>query len=122
MSVTIQDLKGEIKEYNYKTLTGGDDDLAQRALDKAVIWAKAKIVAACGTFDENDEINKLVVIKRALYELYSAAENEGVAQDKKQDAHELLVAKYGNAVDSAGYAGSTEQRTPIATGAVVRGK
>ncbi len=117
MSVTVEDLRNEIKEYNLEVLTDGDSTVIQRAIERAVIWAKAKVIAASGLFDEDAEVNKLIVVKRALYELYSYGENERVAQDKKEDAMELLRAVYGDAVDSAGYQGGGE-KTPVATGSI----
>lgn len=121
MAVTAADIREEVKAYNFEVLTGGDMSSVDRAIEKGRIWAKAKVLAAGDVFDEEDEICRQVVIKRALYELYSSAENEAVARDKKEDAMELLRAKYGNAVDSANY-GSGGDRTPISVGAVKRGK
>lgn len=121
MGITVDDLKREIKGYNYEVLTGGIDEPALRAIEKAETWAKAKIIQAKGDYDEDDEIIRLAIIKRALYELYSSAENEAVAQDKKEDAMELLRARFGNAVDAAGYtAGQTVSQSPLATGAIRR--
>jgi hypothetical protein len=117
MSVTVEDLKAEIKSYNYKVLTDGDSTVAQRAIEKATIWAKAKVVAASGYFDKESEVNKQIVIKRALYELYSYAENEAVAQDKKEDAMELLKAVYGDSIDATGYQ-SAGEKSPVATGSI----
>lgn len=119
MGVSVEALKSEIKGYNYEVITGGDDAVAQRAIEKAELWAKAKIIQAKGEWDDENEIIKLIVIKRALYELYSYAENEAVAQDKKEDAMELLKAYYGNAIDTSGYAsGSPDAQKPLAIGAV----
>ena len=120
MSVTVEDLRNEIKDYNLEVLTEGDSTVIARAIERATIWAKAKVVAASGVFDEDTEINKLIVVKRALYELYSYGENERVAQDKKEDAMELLRAVYGDAVDSAGYQGDGE-KSSIATGSILPG-
>ena len=119
MGVSVEALKSEIKGYNYEVITGGDDAVAQRAIEKAELWAKAKIIQAKGEWDDENEIIKLIVIKRALYELYSYAENEAVAQDKKEDAMELLKAYYGNAIDASGYtSGSPDAQKPLAIGAV----
>lgn len=119
MGITVEELKEDISSYNYDVLTGGDDAVAQRALDKAVIWAKAKVIQAKGQYEESNEILRLAVIKRALYELYSAAENEAVADDKKEDAMELLRAYSGNAVDASGYtSGQSVSQCPLPTGAV----
>lgn len=119
MAVTVDELKREISSYNYEVLTEGFDDVAERSIEKAVIWAKAKILQAKGIWNDEDEILKLVIIKRALYELYSHAENEEVARDKKEDAMELLKAYFGNSIDSSGYStGSAGSQVPLATGAV----
>ncbi|MGD1832502.1 MAG: hypothetical protein ACPKOP_04065 [Sphaerochaetaceae bacterium] len=118
MALSVADLKAELQDYNYQMLTGGDDDVASRALAKAVIWAKAKVIAVNGTFDPDTEINRELVLKRALYELYSYAENEAVARDKRDDAFELLKAAYGSGIDSSGYDGS--EAKPLAGGTVVK--
>ncbi len=96
--VTIDDIKKELKEYNLRVLTGGDDEVIQRCLDKAVIWVKAKVRNCAEDVDFEDEVIKQVVIKRTLYELYSFAENEEIAKDKKEDALELLRALYGDCI------------------------
>lgn len=97
--ITVEQLKKQIKEYNFEILTGGDDQIAVDCIRKAEIWIRAKL-RKCGVEpDFTDEVDKEALIKRALYELYSFAENEEVARDKKEDAIDLLKAKYGNCVD-----------------------
>ena len=122
-AVTVDDLKTDIKPYNYEALCGNDDDIAARALEKATLWAKAKVIVAAGSFDPESEINREIVIKRALYELYSYGENEAVAQDKREDALELLKAAYGPAIDSSGYEGgaSSGSGLGVASGSVKGG-
>lgn len=117
MPVSVDDLRSEISGYNWDVLTEGDDSVAQRSIEKAVVWAKAKIMQARGLWNDEDEILRLVVIKRALYELYSHAENEEVARDKKEDAMELLKAYFGNSVDTTGYSSGGSQ-VPLAVGAI----
>ncbi|MBI4691704.1 MAG: hypothetical protein HY754_15805 [Nitrospirae bacterium] len=97
--MTVAELKQELKAYNYETLTGGDDSVAERCLQKAELWVRAK-VRKCGVEpDLNDEIVKEALKKRFLYELYSYAENEDIAKDKKHDAIDILRSYYGNCVD-----------------------
>ena len=99
MDMTVDDLKKEIKGYNYEALTGGDDSVGERCIEKATLWVTAK-VRKCGVkIDLDDDIVKQAILKRALYELYSFAENEGLAADKKEDAIELLRAYFGNCID-----------------------
>ena len=97
--ITVGYLKTQIKGYNFDTLTGGDDSVAVECIRKAEVWVRAKL-KRCGVEpDFNDVIDKEALTKRALYELYSFAENEDIAKDKKQDAYDLLRAKYGNCID-----------------------
>ena len=117
MPVTAEDLSKEVKDYSWTLLTGDNNSTAERCLDKARIWLKAKMVNAQGAYNEEDEIQRLILLKRALYELYSFAEQEAVAADKKEDAMELLKAYLGSSVDSSGYASGTGQ-TPIPCGAI----
>ena len=91
MAVTADDLVKEVKGYNWDLLNG--------------------------TYNEEDEIQRLILIKRALYELYSYAEQEAVAEDKKEDAMELLKAYLGSSVDSSGYTAGASQ-TPLSCGAI----
>ncbi len=88
--VSIEDFKKEIKDYNLNMLTGGDVSVIQRSIDKAVAWIKAKSKVDNFVIDFDDPIIDEVLLKRGLYELYSYAENELIAKDKKQDAYELL--------------------------------
>ena len=100
--VTIDDLKNELTSYNYQTLTQNDDTIAQRAIDKAVIWVKARF-AKCGKEpDFENDLVKEAVLKRALYELYSYAEQEEKAKDKKEDASALLEGIIGNCAKEEG--------------------
>jgi hypothetical protein len=78
------------------------------------MWCEAKVIAAGSAFDPALPINREIVIKRALYELYSYAENEEVARDKREDALEMLRAAYGDSVDSSGYqSGGAAVQNPL---------
>lgn len=103
MPVTLQDLKNDLKEYAYKTLTGGDDNAGELALKKARTWFKGKLAPCRIPLDEEDETNRQILLARAQYELYAFAQNEEVARDKREDAMELLRSVYGPCVDGTGY-------------------
>jgi len=96
--VTVDALKSEVKSYTYAQLTEGDDTVAERAIEKARIWVSAKLARLLNAdFDEDGNTTDYnIILKRSLYELYSYGEMEAVASDKKDDAFELLKAKYGN--------------------------
>ena len=106
--LSLDDLKSEIKEYNYQVLTDGKDCVAEKCIDKAKLWIEAKTKASGVILDYDDKLVEAIMLKRALYELYSYAENEEVARDKKQDAFELLKGflENSNNVDGTGYDGS----------------
>ena len=94
--IAIDDLKAELTPYNYQMLTQNADSIAQRAIEKATIWVKAKF-AKCGKEpDFEDSLVKEAVLKRALYELYSFSEQEEKARDKKEDAEVLLEGLFGS--------------------------
>lgn len=98
----LEELKKEIKDYNYETLTGGDDTVAARCLEKAEIWLRSKLRTYGVQVDLNHPVIRLALLKRALYELYSFAENEEIARDKARDAIELLRAEFGRAIEGEG--------------------
>lgn len=90
--VTLDDVKAELKPHSYNMLTGGDDTFAERALEKSRIWLTARLTEAGLAPNEEDEVQRQIIIKYALYELHSSAEQEAVAKDKKDDALELIGA------------------------------
>ncbi len=90
MAVTLADLKAELKVSTYGMLTGGDDDVGERCLEKSRVWLKARLAEAGITADEADDVVREIILKRALYELHSYAEQEGIASDKRDDALELI--------------------------------
>jgi hypothetical protein len=96
VSITIEDLKRELSERDYRMLTSGDDAVAERAISKARVWVIARFKRCGEKPDFEDEIVREALLKRALYELYSYAENEKTAQDKKEDADDLLKGVLGD--------------------------
>ncbi|OHD80486.1 MAG: hypothetical protein A3J97_10695 [Spirochaetes bacterium RIFOXYC1_FULL_54_7] len=101
--MTYDDLKNELSEYQYAALTGGDDAVATRCIERAQIWIKAKATKAgiaLADIDWTDDIIDQALLNRALYEMYSRGENENIAKDKKANAVELLRSQWGAAVDN----------------------
>lgn len=90
MAVTLNDLKAELKANTFGMLTGGSDAVGERCLDKARIWLRARLTEVEVEPDEEDDVVREILLKYALYELYSYAEQESVAVDKKDDALELI--------------------------------
>ena len=92
MAVTVSDLKERIKQHNYMVLTDGDDAIGERSIETARTWLMARLteIGFEFPFDETDQVIREIIINRSLYELYAYAEQETVANDKKQNARELI--------------------------------
>ncbi len=96
--ITVDYLKTQIKEYNFEVLTGGNDAVAQSCIQNADLAIRAAL-RSCGVEpDYTDDIDTAALTRLSLYELYSYAENEAIAADKRRDAFDLLRGKYGNCV------------------------
>lgn len=110
----VSELRREIKNYTFETVAEGEDEILARALSKAYIWLKAKL-KPCGVIavDIEDEVIRQIIIKRALYELYSYAENEEIAKDKAETALEMLRGYFGDCVDAYENKKETITRVPI---------
>lgn len=103
MSLTWVDLKEEVPDEVWQSVTLGEDTLGDRFLDRARVWLSARLIP-CGvdSWDEdNDQIIRQALLYRAQYELYAFVEKEELAFDKRDAAEELLRAKFGRCIDNA---------------------
>jgi hypothetical protein len=96
MVVTVDDVKKDITPQDYSTLTLGDDANAARAIEKAAIWAKGKILSTGNPFDEDNEVVRQIVVTRALYELYFFVGYPDKARSKEEDAADLIESYFGS--------------------------
>lgn len=104
--VTPADIAQAMSPQTYQML--GGDEAAERALARARVWLTARLAEVGVTsISEDDPVLAQALLKYALYELYSASEQEAVALDKKQDALELLKAYVSPRVGG-------EHRPPVA--------
>jgi hypothetical protein len=94
--VSVEDLKRDVAPQDYMTLTLGDDANAERAIEKAVIWAKGKILSTGNAFDEEGEVVRQVIATRALYELYFFVGYPEKAKSKEEDAADLIESYFGS--------------------------
>lgn len=95
MELTIEDLKAELPEQDYDTLTLGEDVVAVRSLIKAKTWVKGMIQSTGNEYDEENEIVREAVLKRALYELFSFVGKESRAREKAEDCELLIESAFG---------------------------
>jgi hypothetical protein len=92
---SIEELKRDVTPQDYLTLTLGDDANAGRAIEKAVIWAKGKILSTGNSFNEDDAVVRQVIVTRALYELWFFVGYPEKARSKEEDAADLIESYFG---------------------------
>jgi hypothetical protein len=93
--VSVEELKRDVIPQDYLTLTLGDDANAERAIEKAAIWVKGKILSTGNAFDEDNEVVRQAVATRALYELYFFVGFPEKARSKEEDAADLIESYFG---------------------------
>jgi hypothetical protein len=94
--ITITDLKKELTAQDYDTMTFNDKDVAERAIRKAVIWVYGKVKSTGHEYDEKDDVIRDIVLKRAVYELFSYLGLESRARAKEEDAADLIKTYFGD--------------------------
>jgi len=94
--ITIADLKKELNPEDLRTASYADDEVKERAIHKAVIWVYGKVATTGKTYDESDDVIKTIVLKRAIYELFSYIGNESRAKANEQDAADLIETYFGS--------------------------
>jgi hypothetical protein len=94
--ITTSDLKKELTAQDYGTMTFGDEEVAERAIRKAAIWAYGKVKSTGHEYDENSEVIRDIVLKRAVYELFSYLALESRAKAKEEDAADLIQSYFGS--------------------------
>ena len=95
-TITITDLEKELNPDDLRTASYADDAVKERAIHKAVIWVYGKVATTGKTYDESDEVIKTIVLKRAIYELFSYIGNESRAKANEQDAADLIETYFGS--------------------------
>jgi hypothetical protein len=115
--VSVEDLQKDVTPQDYMTLTLGEEANAERAIQKAIIWAKGKILSTGNSFDQDNEVVRQIIIIRALYELWFFVGYPDRAKAKEEDAADLIESYFGSIKTKAG--GDSGQGGP-AGGAVVQ--
>jgi len=94
--ITIDDLKGELNPEDFRTASYADDEVAKRAVHKARLWVYGKVATTGNVYNEADEVIKTIVLKRAVYELFSYVGNESRAKAAEEDAADLIETYFGS--------------------------
>ena len=93
--LTVEDLKAEIPEQDYETLTLGEDTTAVRSLLKAKIAVKGMVASTGHVYDEKNEVCREATLKFALYELFAFVGQESRAREKYDDCMLLIESAFG---------------------------
>jgi len=93
--VTVDEIKQRFLTDDLQAVTGGDDSVIERAINSARIWLFAALKARGMQLNEEDEVQREIVIKRTLYELYAYSQDWEVAKANREEAEQLLSAMLG---------------------------
>lgn len=96
--LTIEDLKKELPEQDYETLTLGEDTVATRVLLKAKIAVKGMVQSTSNRYDEANEVCREATLKYALYELFAFVGQENRAREKLEDCQLLIETYFGSII------------------------
>ena len=94
--ITTDDLKKELNPDDFRTASYADDEVAKRAIHKAVIWVYGKVASTRNIYDESNDVVKTIVLRRAIYELFTYIGNESRAKSAEQDAADLIETYFGS--------------------------
>ena len=110
--LTAADLKNELTAQDYQTLTFTDDGIAARCLDRARMVVKGLILSTGNTYDEDDELCRMCVLKRGRVELYLFNGMHETADKEQSDLDLIIRTSYGPIITKHGSA--AESGTSVA--------
>ncbi len=116
--LTVENLKSELPQQDYETLTLGDENVAVRALLKAKLAVGGMVLSTGNKYDEENEVCREATLKYALYELFAFVGQENRAREKLEDC-ELLIETYFGSIRKKTDA---ESSSGPAVGCVARGR
>ena len=96
--LTINDLKGELPNQDFETLTLGEDTVAVRALLKAKIAVKGMVQSTGHVYSEENDVCREATLKYALYELFAFVGQENRAREKLEDCQLLIETNFGSII------------------------
>ena len=116
---TAADLVAELPARLAAQLEAGSSShpstLAVRCAEKGVTWVRSRLrrhglgfdaEKTPGTPDWSDPLQRDAALARALYELYAANEEDGLARDKKDTANDLMEGVVGAGYDAGADTGA----------------
>ena len=116
--LTVEDLKSELPQQDYETLTLGDENVAVRALLKAKLAVAGMVLSTGNKYDEGNEVCREATLKYALYELFAFVGQENRAREKLEDCQLLIETYFGSIRKKT----DAESSSGPAVGCVARGR
>ena len=96
--LTVEDLKKELPNQDYETLTLGEDTVAVRCLLKAKIALKGTVQSTGHVYSEENEVCREATLKYALYEMFAFVGQENRAREKLEDCQLLIETYFGSII------------------------
>ena len=96
--LTVEDLKKELPNQDYETLTLGEDTVAVRCLLKAKIAVKGMVQSTGHVYSEENEVCREATLKYALYEMFAFVGQEHRAREKLEDCQLLIETYFGSII------------------------
>lgn len=93
--LTVEDLKKELPDQDYETLTLGENTVAVRCLLKAKIAVKGMVQSTGHVYSEENEVCREATLKYALYEMFAFVGQENRAREKLEDCQLLIETNFG---------------------------
>jgi|GEM_PF-977283 len=116
--LTVENLKSELPQQDYETLTLGDENVAVRALLKAKLAVAGMVLSTGNKYDEENEVCREATLKYALYELFAFVGQENRAREKLEDCQLLIETYFGSIRKKT----DAESSSGPAVGCVARGR
>ena len=96
--LTVEDVKKELPDQDYETLTLGEERVAVRALLKAKIAVKGMVQSTGHAYSEENEVCREATLKYALYEMFAFVGQESRAREKLEDCQLLIETNFGSII------------------------
>jgi hypothetical protein len=94
------DIKQRFQEADLQAITDGNDSVIRRAINSAKVWLQAALHARGLKLNEDDEVQREIIIKRTLYELYAYSQDWEIAKANREEAEQMLLAMFGEVGES----------------------
>ena len=98
--ISADEVRQRFQEADLQAITGGDESVITRAINSARIWLQAALGARGMELNEENEVQREIIVKRTLYELYAYSQDWEVAKANREEAKQMLLAMLGEVGDN----------------------